>query len=78
MIRCTGDVTWFVDPPYEEGGKHYRFGSIDYKHLAYWVKEREGQVIVCEREDAEWLPFKPLTKLAGIGKRSISEGIYVQ
>lgn len=55
-------ATWFVDPPYEAAGKHYRFGSeqIDYKALARWCKSRPGQVIVCENEGATWLPFREL------------------
>jgi hypothetical protein len=52
-------ATWFVDPPYVEAGKHYRFGSerIDYPELASWCRSRSGQVIVCENEGADWLPF---------------------
>lgn len=55
-------ATWFIDPPYEAAGRHYRFGSeqIDYKELASWCRSRPGQVIVCENEGAGWLPFKPL------------------
>ena len=75
-ISPNGKSTWFVDPPYESGGKHYRFGSINYQHLSDWVKTLSGQVIVCEREEASWLDFKPLTKHAGIGKRSTVEGVY--
>lgn len=77
MLESHYEATWFVDPPYESGGSHYRFGNIDYEHLAYWIKKLKGQVIVCEREDAKWLPFKSLTKFAGIGKRDVAEGIYV-
>lgn len=55
------EATWFVDPPYERLGKHYRFGtkSIDYGHLAAWCEARQGQVMVCENEGAQWLPFQP-------------------
>lgn len=54
-------ATWFVDPPYEGAGKHYRRGSdgIDYSLLGDWCKDRHGQVIVCENEGAQWLPFEP-------------------
>jgi len=34
--------------------------SIDYNHLSQWCKDREGQVIVCESNDASWLPFRTL------------------
>lgn len=55
-------ATWFVDPPYEGAGRHYRFGSekIDYEALADWCKSRTGQVIVCENKGATWLPFQDL------------------
>lgn len=53
-------ATWFVDPPYAEAGKHYRFGSrsIDYTALGSWCRERRGQTIVCENVGASWLPFQ--------------------
>lgn len=56
----TGPATWFVDPPYQQAGKRYRFGSklLDYGDLATWCQSREGQVIVCENEGADWLSFR--------------------
>jgi hypothetical protein len=53
-------ATWFVDPPYQVAGKHYRFGSskINYSSLSKWCKGRKGQVIVCENYGADWLPFR--------------------
>lgn len=58
-------ATWFVDPPYQVAGRHYRFGSeiIDYPSLAAWCRARVGQVIVCENEGAEWLPFRRLASV---------------
>ena len=55
-------ATWFVDPPYQTAGKHYKFGSeqIDYQALARWCKSRPGQVVVCENKGATWLPFREL------------------
>jgi len=54
------EATWFVDPPYEQAGKHYRFGSsqIDYAHLGAWCRALRGQVTVCENVGATWLPFR--------------------
>lgn len=54
-------ATWFVDPPYQIAGKHYKHSSknIDFTNLAGWCRAREGQVMVCETEGAEWLPFTP-------------------
>jgi hypothetical protein len=56
-------ATWFIDPPYAVRGSHYKFGSdlIDYDALSDWCRERQGQVMVCENEGADWLPFKPFT-----------------
>lgn len=52
-------ATWFVDPPYVEAGKFYRYREMDYEALAAWCQKRKGQVIVCEEEGADWLPFQP-------------------
>jgi len=68
-------ATWFVDPPYESAGKHYRFGSkqLDYTALAVWCKSRRGQVIVCENSGASWLPFRDVAdvKTTRTGRRSV-------
>lgn len=60
-----GPATWFIDPPYELAGRHYRFGAngIDYEALATWCQSRPGQTIVCENDGAAWLPFKPLAEV---------------
>lgn len=53
-------ATWFIDPPYQFGGKFYPEHNINYPDLAKWCKSRKGQVIVCENSQATWLDFKPL------------------
>jgi hypothetical protein len=55
-------VTWFIDPPYEDAGRHYEYGSdgIDYDELATWCRSRLGQPIVCESPGAKWLPFRDI------------------
>lgn len=60
-------ATWFVDPPYENAGRHYRRGSsgIDYAHLSLWCHTRFGQVIACENAGASWLPFRPWRDVRG-------------
>jgi site-specific DNA-adenine methylase len=62
LLYDTTIATWFIDPPYEHAGKHYRYGSdyVNYAQLAVWCQERRGQPIVCESPDATWLPFRPL------------------
>lgn len=60
------EATWFIDPPYQGGaslaGDGYRHGrsSVDFAALGDWTRERRGQVIACDHEDATWLPFRPL------------------
>lgn len=70
----TGPATWFIDPPYQVAGTHYKFGSadIDFRRLGEWCRSRRGQVIVCENEGADWLPFRDLAdiKTTRTGRRS--------
>jgi hypothetical protein len=60
-------ATWFVDPPYQNQGKHYVHGSgnIDFRDLSRWCRRLPGQVVVCEQEGADWLPFLPHGKHKG-------------
>ena len=53
-------ATWHVDPPYQLRGIHYRCSAkaIDFAHLARWCQALRGQVMVCEQEGADWLPFE--------------------
>lgn len=54
-------ATWFVDPPYLKAGKHYTEQFKDYKQLAVWCQQLDGQVIVCEGDNhGNYLPFQPL------------------
>lgn len=66
------NATWFIDPPYQNGGHAYIHSDIDFDYIASWSKERTGQVIVCETATATWLPFSSLTSYkAANGKRSM-------
>jgi len=65
------EATWFIDPPYQNGGDRYIKNQIDYSYLSEWCKSRNGQVIVCENSDANWLDFKPLTMCHGQKKRTL-------
>lgn len=53
------EATWFVDPPYQSQSRYVK-NDIDYNKLAQWCQTLRGQVIVCERAGAEWLPFSPM------------------
>ena len=72
------EATWFIDPPYMYGGEHYKESnkSIDFVKLAEWCKTRNGQAIVCENMKADWLPFKPLTKIQGACQTNTIEAIW--
>jgi site-specific DNA-adenine methylase len=78
------EATWFIDPPYQPTrvggasnpqGMGYARGcsaaELDFEdRLGEWVVTRRGQVIVCEQEGADWLPFRPLARRTdSIGKR---------
>lgn len=57
------EATWFIDPPYSVyGGQFYTCGSgqLDYDSLGDWCLNRSGQIVVCEGEGADWLPFSYL------------------
>lgn len=74
-LSIDGPATWFVDPPYWGAGTHYRHSSksLDFNALGKWCRSLDGQVIVCENDGANWLPFRPLSsvKTTRKGKRSI-------
>lgn len=59
------EATWFIDAPYQFGGKWYRHKDIDYKVLHEYCMSRNGQVIVCENTKADWMPFKPMIDMSG-------------
>lgn len=76
--------TWFIDPPYRpqlglggkptSGGYWYKHRRIDYDALADWVWSRPGQVIACEQNPADWLPFEPFRQHqngVGAGRRTM-------
>jgi site-specific DNA-adenine methylase len=58
------DATWFVDPPYQHvGGYKCSNTDIDFAHLGQWCRGRTGQVMVCENDEADWLPFLPFREV---------------
>jgi hypothetical protein len=71
-------ATWFIDPPYNNSvGRCYVHHELDYDALGVWSVQRDGQVIVCENEGADWLPFKPFATLkAGVNGKGSKEVVY--
>ena len=66
------NATWFIDPPYQFGGEHYKESNknIDYNSLANWCKSRKGQIIVCENTNSNWMEFTPIVRMKGANKFS--------
>jgi len=73
-------ATWFIDPPYQIAGKGYKESSknIDFDHLANWCQNRQGEVVVCENQGADWLPFEPFSSLRNARRRQTQEVVYYQ
>lgn len=72
------EATWFIDPPYQFGGEHYKHGSkqINFTELGEWCKTRNGQTIVCENTKASWLPFRPVIEIQGACQTNTTEAIW--
>lgn len=71
-IPMSREATWFVDPPYNNSaGSAYKHHNIHYPALASWCKSLCGQVMVCENEGADWLPFQPFAHT----QASIAHGV---
>src|SRR5262249_19527254 len=73
------EATWFVDPPYKSApGMGYDHGSdlLDYRRLREWALERRGELIFCEGDFGDYLPFRPLLTLAGVAGKTSKEVIY--
>ena len=65
-------ATWYIDPPYQQAGKYYYgYNGLRFDQLAVWCRNRSGQVMVCENEGADWLPFQPLVAQQGMTKRQV-------
>lgn len=69
------EATWFVDPPYQVAGKHYKVSAVDYGNLADWCRSRRGQVIVCEAAGADWLPFEPFATIKANSRKAVSHEV---
>lgn len=73
------EATWFIDPPYmADPGMGYEYSSakIDYLQLAKWCMERQGEIICCEGEYGNYLPFTTLLELKGVAGKSSREKIF--
>lgn len=65
-------ATWFVDPPYQSPvGSQYKYRDLNYDYLGMWCRSLRGQVMVCETEGAEWLPFVRHRRIGGQKRKSV-------
>lgn len=80
------EATWFIDPPYQpvDGVRGNGYDKkcqcsanfIDFTALGEWCKSRMGQVIVCEQEGADWLPFRVLRETTNSQDKKYKEMIW--
>lgn len=69
-------ATWFIDPPYQNGGNAYIHYKINYEYLSSFCNDRDGQAIVCENTKANWMDFKPLKLSRGVNGTHTTEAIW--
>ena len=75
-------TTWFIDPPYQRANKRgyrYRLNEFDYsvlREMVLHVAANGHQVIVCEQDGADWLPFQPLCLLKTHGDSISQETVW--
>lgn len=72
------EATWFIDPPYQtKAGRHYKEQPGDFVALGEWTKQRKGQVIACDQQGADWLPWSSeISILANAATGTSEEVIY--
>lgn len=82
------EATWFVDPPYQDigvgrpdrtrGGRYVHSNrDIDYAALGTWVRGRSGQVIACDQEGSDWLPWNGSVTAQDAASRNYREVFWV-
>jgi site-specific DNA-adenine methylase len=71
-------ATWFIDPPYQFGGKYYTENEINFKDLSKWCKNRNGEIIVCENTKADWIELQPLKKIQGSNNTNTTEAVFLK
>jgi hypothetical protein len=71
------EATYFIDPPYADKGRYYRFHDVSYPDLGAWCHTLPGQVIVCEQAGADWLKFEPLAVIKSM-KGTSAEVVFTQ
>ena len=70
-------ATWFIDPPYQFGGKYYIHKNIDYNQLKEWIMSRNGNVILCENTKATWINTIPIKRIQGLAQTNTTEAVWL-
>lgn len=83
--------TWFIDPPYQivnKNGSVFQNGdgyskscnsaNMDFGELSKFCLDRKGQLIVCEKEGSDWLPFTEFRKNKTSLNKSYNEVVYIK
>ena len=70
------EATWFIDPPYQtKAGRHYKEQPDDFAALGEWTQRRKGQVIACDQQGADWLPWSSEISLKANAATGTSEEV---
>ena len=85
------EATWFVDPPYQivnKNGSVFQNGdgyskncnssNLNFEELAEFCLGRQGQLIVCEKEGAGWLPFVDFRKNKTSLNKNYNEVVFIK
>lgn len=71
---------WFIDPPYQQAGKHYKHPFTQFDALAEFCRRQHHSVTVCEEEADSmptWLPFERVPwKHVTMNKRQAQEVVW--
>jgi len=57
-------------------GYRHSSAKLNYEKLAEWALKRKGEVIFCEGEYADYLPFRPLVDQKGVAGKISREVIF--
>ena len=75
------EATWFIDPPYfSDAGMGYNHNckDINYGDFTDFILSRKGEVICCDCEEADYLPFESLVELSAVAGKKSKEMIFYQ
>lgn len=72
------EATWFVDPPYQKAGKHYRCSELEFTDLAAWCQTRAGLTVVCENVGRTGCPSSLTPGSRAMNRRAAARSAWKQ